>query len=1120
MSHSRINTLIAVAACLLLFAACSKSSGPGPNNADGGPMNDGGMAQDGGVAQDGGMAEDGGVDITKPYLLNAFSRDGSSVIVRFSEDMDPASTSVMNNYKILGSDSSMIGVTAVSVEGALSRLTLDPGTPINPQLTYEVLVTGVKDLAANGIDLTKNRGTIKRSVYLAIVWHQHQPLYYDPVRDQLIGPWVRKHATKSYYDMASILESYPNVHINFNLTSVLLYQLLMYLERMGPYVDTVNNTIDETAFLARWEGHTDAWIDFLLKDTPTPEAVTEEQIELIHKGAWALVSTSNAVMARFPEYEALRDKNRALYTTDDFLQLKAFFEVAWFDPDFLKGPVTLPEGEVVDLSDLIEERNGKFYRRRPFTEEDCNRLVVENFKIMKNVIPIHKKLQDRGQIEVLTTPFYHPILPLIYNTNLARHGQPIDPLPSPAFNYPDDAFAQVAKAVKFYFDLFGRLPRGMWPGEGSVAEEIVGLLAENGIKWIATDQAVLSRSQPSQQPHWRPYKIDGDTVVGTGGSTADEVLILFRDNALSNKVGFTFAGLTGDVASTEFINDVLRMAPTFGNPDRVVTVIMDGENPWESYLRDYDGKGFLNSLYGKLNSAYQTGEIVSVNVSEYITGNPSRQIEPHSISSHNELEPLWAGSWIDATFSIWIGENEENQGWNYLIQARADLENSNLARPNPYADEPSDKTSREYYIWRAWEEMYAAEGSDWFWWYGFDMTTPGNDDTPFDRAFRSHLTGMYTFANLAGAGLTIPEFSPIVQATPKPLRDKFSTAPTIDGMFIPDEGEWDTVCGYFFDNDSPGAIVSPTDDIGVVYYGYSDTAFYLAILANEDLSAKLNSTYKIATYFSHKHIVNSSTGETSSDPANSTTRFGQEIQFNSAGAARELLLTFNGSQVAATLSTADGQGAWNAVGAHTIQVGGPVNGGKLIELKIPFSDLNLALGDPLEMWIVAAENDQVVDTAPFLGSKVIFEDATNLVYITFEVDVSGSTIPVDLYTAIEHMPPPTGDGIVYIAGTHDKLGGWIPNKISLRDDGNGGDRVANDRIWTGVFGFPPQTMLKYKYTIAKPSDQGRWAGEEYPLTNRGYTVPSVGKVLIKDIFADRPQPTGTLGPNSVITIED
>lgn len=1084
-------------------------------------------------------------DETPPKVLSAFSVDGKSVSVRFDEAIDHESGGEKENFSIWGSDMSNLPVINASVNGVFTKLTLSPDAKINPQLTYEVIVKNVKDVAGNKIDPKYNKAKINRSVYLAIIWHQHQPFYLDPSKDELQGPWVRKHATKDYYDMAAMLKNYPDVHITINLTPVLLVQLLTYyVERLSPYVDLNKNKVDEEGFFSKWKGKTDPWIDLLLMDTPDPfsndpkKKPTEKQIGLFYDDPWSCLSTAEATMNFFPEYQELRDKNPLSYTHDDLLKLKIFFELAWIDPDFLKGAVILPDGDKVDLSDVVKmDSAGKFYLKNPPDEDLANRLVAEEFKIMKNVIAIHKALMfnpqtKKGQIEITTTPFYHPILPLLINSDNAKIPQPFDILPSPPFKYPGDAMVHVVKAVEYYKSLFGIPPSGMWPGEGSVSEDVVALFVGAKIKWIATDMQVLKNSYKGEPPpcfQCEGWKIDVDNTEGDGGTIDDEMMIVFRDTGLSNKVGFTFQPFLGEVSAFEFLKDVVAMAPSFGGKDRIVVVVMDGENPWELYTKEHDGKGFLHSLYKKIEEAYIIGEIIPVTPVEYIEGNPERNVPAHPIHEMKEIEPLFPGSWIDGTFSIWIGENEENQGWEYLTKARKDLEKAGIPKPNPSAQPPQDKNTKAYAAYLAYEEIYAAEGSDWFWWYGQDMTSPANDDTPFDRAFRTHLTSMYEAANKylkmsGGKEIEIPDFAPIVQAKPQAPLGPFTEGkePKIDGLFLPNESEWTVEGGFFFDNDSGGAISSPNDDIAVVYYGYTEEDFYLALSMNEDMSKKLKSNYSISIYFPGKHIINKETGEYVEEKKNKNNRFGEDLKFLTGGASFEVFLNFQGDSLKVILNKADGNEGWIET-THNIIAGGPLKGGKLIEIKLPFKNFKIQYGDPLEISIFAAEGNKVIDSAPYTGSKVIFEDISNLVYVTFECDVSGNKIDISTYVQIKNPPQPKGKGIVHIAGNHDKLQNWIPNKVPLRDDGISPDKVKGDNIWTITFGFTPGTLLRYKYTIGLPLDEGKWAGtEEFPLTERGYEVPKdpkIKKVTIKDIFADRPNPTGTLAPNTLIIEE-
>lgn len=1074
-------------------------------------------------------------------VMSAFSPDGKDVKVRFNKPPAEASANVAANYKISATNGDFIPVTAAKRDDSLIFVTLklDPSKQVNPQLTYTVLVKSVVADDGEKLDTGLRKADIKRTVYLHLMFHQHQPTYEDPLKDELQSPWVRKHATKDYYDMASVLEPYPNVHLSMNLTAVLLKQLQhFYVERMGPYVDTKKNTVDAKAFLAKWKGHTDPWVDLLLEPTPTPKDATEKQIGLLYADPWSCVSTSPVLMDRFPDYAKLRDKNPATLTQQDYLGLKVWFELAWMDPDFLHGPVKLATGDVVDLTDIIQANaNGTFNLKVPLTDALANRIVAEEYKIMAATVPIHKKMAynpdtHTGQLELTTTPFYHPILPLIHDTDLMGKGQPWDPKPEKRFNFPADAAAQVGRAVAYFEELFGFKPRGMWPGEGSVAEEVVTHFVKHGIVWVATDEQVMNKSggNPGGAPV-RPFMVDVDSSQGNGGSSKDELAVYFRNTQQSNDMGFKYQALTGEESSADLIKNVTAQAPSFGADDRVITLILDGENAWETFSKEHDGKGFFHKLYSKLETAFASGEIITVSGSEYILGNPKRNVPAHPVSKLPELEPLFPGSWIGGNFSIWVGEGEENAAWGYLYTARKDLEKSGLPQPDPYTPLPAQKGTVAYETWLAFDEMYGAEGSDWFWWYGADMTSPSNNDSPFDQAFRTHLAGMYQHMNAAlklqgKAEIAMPTFKPLIQAAEQLPQAPLVPPPKLDGKFDPNESEWAAKGGFFFDSDTADAQANPDDWLAAIYYGTDANGLYLGVQHNFDLSGLAGSA--LLVYLSHKHIENAATGTFKQDPFYDKNRAGQALDMKAGGASRELAIFFNGGKASAELRISDGKSNWTSLAkaAFTGAVGGPVTGGKLIEIFLPYKDLGIVDGDPIEARLGFLHKGVIADQAPSLTAKQLIDDPTNAVYCTFELDVTESDVKIDTWSKIDNFPPPKGKGIAYIAGAHPKLGmktKWVPNKIALRDDGKEGDKKAGDQIWTAVFDFARGSTIKYKYTIGLPKNEGQWGGtEEFPLTERGFVVtkdPTKKKMVIRDIFADRPEQSGGQGPKTLITEE-
>ena len=602
----------------------------------------------------------------------------------------------------------------------------------------------------------------KRPIYLAIIWHQHQPLYVDAQQDCLIGPWVRTHGTKDYYDMAAMIERFPHVHCTINLTTSLVHQLQhFYVDRLGPCIDLKSGSFDLVKYRKEMEGTIDPWIDLLVKPA---EEFDEVDRDYLYRNPWSAVSISEVLLERFPEYERLKFRfsngNGEEASVQEMRELKFWFFLAYFDPDFLNGPVRLPSGDVCDLSGMLQHRDSKYFLKHPVTQTDCLRLLVDVYRVLVNILPAHRRLQyhpetHKGQIEIITTPYTHPILPLLYDSDVARVCQPNDALPA-RFAFPGDADTHIRKAIIDYKKLFGEMPVGMWPAEGSVSQEIVPLFAQNGIRWIATDQHILQQSKPQGRSHCFPYRLQTDWA---------DVVILFRDTHLSDKVGFTYQTMRPEDAAEDFVNSVCALGDQDQEQDKLVTVILDGENAWEWYRFDHDAKRFLSLVYEKLEQRFASGEIVTVTPAEYLLGNRERGVPAHHPSGFSTIDWLWPGSWINANFDTWIGEEEENLAWGYLLQARRDLERAGVSQPDADAVEPQPDT-KEWYAFHAWEELYAAEGSDWFWWYGEDQNAPGGDK-PFDVTYFTHLRSIYKCIRLYGARIEEPELKEIIQQKSK-----------------------------------------------------------------------------------------------------------------------------------------------------------------------------------------------------------------------------------------------------------------------------------------------------------------------------------------------------------------
>ncbi|MEK6571298.1 MAG: carbohydrate-binding module family 20 domain-containing protein, partial [Bacteroidota bacterium] len=317
----------------------------------------------------------------------------------------------------------------------------------------------------------------------------------------------------------------------------------------------------------------------------------------------------------------------------------------------------------------------------------------------------------------------------------------------------------VRSADDYFKKFFGVPPRGIWPAEGAVSQEILGLLSKHGIQWTATDEKILARSEPGGLSRYSPY------VVKHRRGQKKPVAVFFRDTELSDKVGFVYKDYEPRAAAEDFIQTLLKHSPKKDQEDRIVTVILDGENAWEWYRHDPEGRGFLRALYHKLTELYRERRVITVTPTEYLEGNPKRSVPAHPIQSLPTIEKLWPGSWINANFDTWIGVSQKNVAWDFLRAAHEALVKSGISPPSSLA-RPRAKGAKKWYAYRAWEELLAAEGSDWFWWIGSEQGN-SREPGPMTRLFVQHVRSIYEYANRAGAHLALPDFRSLAYPSQK-----------------------------------------------------------------------------------------------------------------------------------------------------------------------------------------------------------------------------------------------------------------------------------------------------------------------------------------------------------------
>ena len=552
---------------------------------------------------------------------------------------------------------------------------------------------------AGGVDGPASSFRVGPKLYLALMWHQHQPLYKDvslpSPRGSYLQSTVRRHALRDYYSMAAMVAEHPAVRLTINLTPSLVSQIEDYATG----------------------GATDRALE--LTQIPAEQLSPSERDEILR--TFFEANYDNQIRPH-PRYAELREAARlgSLFDAKDIRDLQMWFNLAWFAKEFRDGDVHLATGETASVRRFID-------RQRDFTVADIEAMVEEQYRILRAVVPIHRQLQEKGQIELTSSAYYHPILPLLVDSNLATLDRPGAVLP-PRFAYPQDADAQVGLAIEDHTRWFGRPPAGMWPPEGAVSENILPVFARHGVKWIATDRGVLARSgehgHDADDPDvfCQPYRAGGDEAP---------ITVFFRDSWLSDHIGFHYQHHPDYVeAAREFLAQIRqRYARRItGDDDRVLTVILDGENAWSAYRED--ARPFLHALYRLLGV---DPEIETVTMSQYLEGDASRGIAPHPLASQPRLTNLHTASWADEPGSAhgvdlgtWIGEPDENDAWVLLGEVRSHLEASGRTPDTAPA---------------AYHAVYAAEGSDWFWWLGGDQESAL--DAELDEIFHAHLRGVY-----------------------------------------------------------------------------------------------------------------------------------------------------------------------------------------------------------------------------------------------------------------------------------------------------------------------------------------------------------------------------------------
>jgi alpha-amylase/alpha-mannosidase (GH57 family) len=541
-----------------------------------------------------------------------------------------------------------------------------------------------------------------KSVDLVFLWHMHQPDYRDYASGDFLLPWVYLHAIKDYSDMAYHLEQHPQMKAVVNFVPVLLDQLEDYRQQFA--TGTIRDPL------------------LRLLKRESMQDVTDDERDLIINSCFR--SDHNKMVAPYPFYKRLSDLFKLVepggtvaisYLSGQYLaDLLTWYHLAWC------GESMRREHELV-INLMSKDEN--------FTYEDRKALFDLIGNTISGIIPRYRKLAGSSQIELSTTPHYHPLSPLLLDIHSGRESQPESSLPQ-SMSYPGGRArvqAQLQEAMDSHQSRFGARPQGVWPAEGAVSTDLIALFAEQGCRWAASGETVLVNSlkhhnlavTDKNQYLYRPYRLEGAGNV---------VHCFFRDDRLADMIGFEYSNWNGQDAALHFVAQIEAIAEHAGGDEKpLVSVILDGENAWEYY--PYNGYHFLNDLYSALEAH------TKINTTTYRDYLNELEAGDRQMARESGLPGLIAGSWVYGTFSTWIGSPDKNHAWDLLCAAKQKYDMVMVAGRLSEAERRA-----------AERQLSSCESSDWFWWFG--DYNPSHAVASFDRLYRHNLMHLYQLLKL------------------------------------------------------------------------------------------------------------------------------------------------------------------------------------------------------------------------------------------------------------------------------------------------------------------------------------------------------------------------------------
>lgn len=876
------------------------------------------------------------------------------------------------------------------------------------------IITIVILLIISNLIIFPSKAEEEKPLNIIIVWHYHQPYYRDPMKENfLLMPWVRLHSAKDYYRMAEIVSLYPDIHVTFDFSGSLMQQIEDYIEHNATdlresfsRVSIENLTLrDKMVLLSIPGGMFDInWVRVVTK--------IPRYNELLEKRREAFKLFDN-----LPEPER-SEKITTYFTDQDYIDLVALFNLHWLDPDYIRRDS--------ELSLLLE----KGYKFEAYAQADISLILEHHRKILKEIFPIYRKLMEKKQIEVIPTPYTHPILPLLAD-----------------FGWDEDILLQIQKGIELFKKFFGIVPKGMWSPEAAVNEESVLNMAIQGITWTIADETTLRKAGidiNNKYNLYRPYKIEKDSK---------KIVIFFRDSDLSNRISFTYQSWDTEKAIADIEKYLLNIQKLNKDGWMVLTIALDGENPWEGYPNN--GNDFLHALYKKLEELQKQGKVRTLTPSKYleiyepISMKISEQkvldlkgrdisliVDYKDLPFTKKLQVLPEGSWA-GDLATWIGEKQENVAWMWVAKARQTFK------------DVKDRLSTEQ-CEKAQDLLLIAETSCWWFWYGTDM------DSGFDHGFtRLHQLTLYKLYQLLGEkppdyllANYFPDGTPFLSIMPeKQVTDIVSI--TLDGLL--DEEEWKNAAKF----------ITPAKFVEYFYIGCDYLNLYVGIKPKVDLSQYYGKdlSFEIILY---KYCTSPWKTNTLTKMQKGSLKLEMDVfpftkNYLGIPISSEVFISFKDIKEENVRMD-----IFKAKGNETYELGKVLDTLSIksngMEIQIPIKELNVSGGDSIFLSILVWYDGKLINTMPreYTASKLRFPMYRPTRETLFEIlDPEGDDYGPGTY--------------VYPKAEVFKKGVFDVTKFTLRADNETLEfeiqfKNLGDNPWNGPYGFCLQVIQVYMDT--------------------------------------------------------